>query len=695
MRLLASAVLFSIVLPAQDAAAMAEAYWKQRRYEDANNAFRDAVKSRPADAALRVRWGRLLLERFNPKAASALFNEALEIEKEYPPALLGLALVAAEGFDQGALQWSQKALDKDPSLVEARELLANVLLEDGSTVAARAEALKIRASKNAVAVLATIELLQDGDAAKLLEEMGPHAEGYARIARHFVLNRRYEEAIGYYRMAVEIDAEFQRARSELGINLMRVGRDEEARRVLEAAYEAGYRNAATANSLKLLDSYRNFVKVKDPRFVLRLHKSEAALLQPYYEQQIRRALAAYDAKYGVKLSGPVTVEVYPDHEDFAVRTMGLPGLGALGVTFGLSVAMDSPSARKPGSFHWASTLRHELSHVYVIAATNHRVPRWFTEGLSVHEETQADAEWGDRLTPEILAAIKQKQLLPIAQLDRGFIRPSYPSQVVVSYFQAGRVCDYIQMRWGWPKLMEMMRAFARVTVTAEVVEKALGVPAAEFDAAFLKWLEEQHAAPLKAFEEWSKAMKALNAAVKAKRWDVVLETAPKLLAGYAEYVEAGNAYEALAAARLAREDKRGATDILADYARQGGRDPAVLKRLAALQTELQEPAAAEATLRRLLWIYPVKDEDLHRQLGSLRGRLGQWAGAVEEWRAVLESKPIDRASAHYELAVAYRNTNRLEEARVAVLSALEEAPGYRPAQKLLLELNQPAAQERK
>ena len=54
------------------------------------------------------------------------------------------------------------------------------------------------------------------------------------------------------------------------------------------------------------------------------------------------------------LPGPVQVEVYPDHEDFAVRTMGMPGLGALGVTFGEVVAMDSPSARKPGDFNWGA-----------------------------------------------------------------------------------------------------------------------------------------------------------------------------------------------------------------------------------------------------------------------------------------------------------------------------------------------------
>ena len=80
-----------------------------------------------------------------------------------------------------------------------------------------------------------------------------------------------------------------------------------------------------------------------------------------------------------------------------------------------------------------------MSHVYILSATNHRVPRWFTEGLAVHEETEADPEWGDRVTPDILVAIKGKKLLPVAELDRGFIRPEYPNQVIVSYFQAGPV----------------------------------------------------------------------------------------------------------------------------------------------------------------------------------------------------------------------------------------------------------------
>ena len=66
----------------------------------------------------------------------------------------------------------------------------------------------------------------------------------------------------------------------------------------------------------------------------------------------------------------------------------------------------------------------------------------------MHEEGQVSPEWGDRLTPEVLLAIRDKKLLPVAQMDRGFIFPEYPAQVLVSYFQAGSICDYIKQQWG-------------------------------------------------------------------------------------------------------------------------------------------------------------------------------------------------------------------------------------------------------
>ena len=148
---------------------------------------------------------------------------------------------------------------------------------------------------------------------------------------------------------------------------MRLGHERGSRSELEACWRQRLSGHATKNTLTLLDSYKNFVTFETDNTILKLHKKEAELLRPYFEAEMKRAIATYEKKYRFKLDRPVQVEVYPDHEDFAVRTMGMPGLGALGVTFGYVIAMDSPSGRPPGDFHWACTLWHEMSHVLLLS----------------------------------------------------------------------------------------------------------------------------------------------------------------------------------------------------------------------------------------------------------------------------------------------------------------------------------------
>src|SRR6185295_13129362 len=178
------------------------------------------------------------------------------------------------------------------------------------------------------------------------------------------------EAIDYFKQALEKDPKNWAVHSELGITYMRLAMEGDARRHLELAYENHYRDSATKNTLTLMDSYKNYKTFETPNTEVRLHNKEADLLKLYVVQELQKAIATFEKKYQFKLKQPVRLEVYPLHDDFAVRTMGMPGLGALGVTFGYTVAMDSPSGRKPGGFHWASTMWHELSHVFVLGATN-------------------------------------------------------------------------------------------------------------------------------------------------------------------------------------------------------------------------------------------------------------------------------------------------------------------------------------
>ena len=667
--------------------AQAESLWKQRRYEESKAAFEAVIAAHPRNAEYRVRFGRLFLERFNAPEAAKLFNEALEIEPQQADALLGLALVAADGFDAQASYFAHKALEADPRMVEAQELLARLALEDNDPAKAAQEAHKaLDMSANAVqakAVLATIDWLND----KSGSPWDPHSgAAYETAGRIFVLNRRYEEGIQLFRKAIAAQPDLWSAHSQLGVNLMRLGREQEARAELELCFESHYRDAATVNTLRLMDSYKNFVTYKTERTVLRLHKKEAELLHPYFETEMLRALSAYDKKYGFHLDRPVQVEVYPDHEDFAVRTMGMPGLGALGVTFGYVVAMDSPSGRPPGTFHWASTMWHELSHVYVLNMTNFRVPRWFTEGLAVHEETAASPEWGDRLDPHVIMAIKDKKLLPVAELDRGFVRPEYPTQVVVSYFEAGRMCDYIDREWGWPKLLAMIHDFAGGASTPEAIEKELGIKPEEFDKRFLAALTAETKKTVDGFDEWRKELNKVATEYKAHDYEEMIRNASGIRDSYPDYVETGNVYQFLADGYLAKGDKKAAIAELERYAKVGGRSPDTLKQLATLLEEAGNRKEAAEVLDRLNYIQPI-DEDLHRRLGDLWLSLGNTAGAIREYQAVLAKSPTDPAASHFNLAKAYRTANRPDAAKDELLLSLEAAPGFRPAQKMLLELS--------
>ena len=679
---------------ARDPYLRAEGYWGMEMYQEANNQFRIAVAQSPSNAMYRVRWGRLMHERFNNTDAAKLFQEALEKDAKNAQAYYGLALVSADGFDSKAVEWTAKALELDPKLVQAHELMANLLLEDSDEEKAFAEAdeaLKISPEAlDAMAIHAAIEALADRSPDAWFEkirQVNPaYGEGYALVGHHLVLNRRYQEGIAYYRKAIEVDPRLWPARAQLGINLMRMGQEDEPRKQLEMCYDNGYRNEETVNSLRLLDSYKNFVTFKDETTILKLQKKEAELLYPYFEAVLKRSMATYERKYKMKLPGPVQVEVYPDHEDFAVRTMGMPGLGALGVTFGEVVAMDSPSGRPPGEFHWASTLWHEMSHVYILTATNYRVPRWFTEGLAVHEETEASPEWGDRMTPDIVVAIRDKKLIPVAELDRGFIRPQYPMQVIVSYYQAGRICDYIQSRWGADKLLDLVHSFAQNKTTPEVIRQDLGLAPEEFDKQFLDWLDKDVGQTVANFDKWRTSLKDLVEQAKNKNYDEVLKEGDEVRRMYPDYVYAANPYEFMAEADLAKGNKQAAAAVLTDYEKMGGRSPQSLKQLASLEEELGKPAEAAATLDRINYIDPVNDEELHRHLGDLWFAQNNYTGAIREYNAVIASHPLDKASAQFNLARAYFAAGRKDLAEEHLLASLEAAPDYRPAQKLLLQM---------
>ncbi|MBI3934815.1 MAG: tetratricopeptide repeat protein, partial [Acidobacteria bacterium] len=483
-------------------AAIADSLAELARYQEANQVYQSISKLAPEDAVLKTRWASLFAAKHNPAEAEGLYREALEINPKLPAALVGLAELAAGNWEGKASALVQQALEVNPNLLEARLLQAQVNLEQENYTDAEKELAAIDRinprSLESWSLHAVSEYLQGRSEAmeqkwlpRILAENPSYGEVFADLGDFSVIRRQYAAAVEFYRRALAKDPDLDDARSNLGINVFRLGEEDEARRILEEAYNRDPFNIWTVNTLRLMDSLKSYNVFETDRFSVKLNPKESALLWPYVNELLEKSLTSLTTRYGYNPPQKVLFEVFPDHEDFAVRTLGLPGLGALGASFGPVVAMDSPSARPTGEFHWGSTLWHELAHVITLGMTSNKVPRWFTEGLSVYEEAHSLPGWGDPMNLGLIQALQRYGLVPIEKLDGVFVRPQYPMQVVFAYFQAGMICEFIIDQYGFPKLLAMLKTYGEGKTDAHTILEVLGLSLEAFDKAFSAYAKEK------------------------------------------------------------------------------------------------------------------------------------------------------------------------------------------------------------
>ena len=675
----------------------------------ANTLYRE-LTTQSNDPAIKTHWGELYLQTHQISDAEALFREALLYDETYLPAQLGLAKSLAEGFEGRARAVLDSILGQQPDNVQALLLLARIELELQNIVVARSlldtafeqaelqgfPPLEIYALRAGANLLEDEPLTQWVDAA--LDYNPSYGNVYAIPAHFYIITYRYREAVDLYQKAVLIDSDLAAAHRDLGINQLRINNVFAARYHLQQAYDLDAFDAQTVNTLRLLDDLDDMrissVDVPDPddpdtivgRVLIRLDREDADALEPYVVDLSVRAVQLFTSRYDFRLQRPMVVELYHDHDDFGVRTVSTPGIGLLGVTFGYLTAMDSPKARSAGAFHWGSTLWHEIAHVFTLEATNHRLPRWFSEGLSVYEEWNT-GPLGDReLSLDVLTAINDDQLLPLATLDQGFVRPSYNGQVQVSYMQAGLVCDFIATRWGHEALVVMLKAFSIGATTAQALEAALGDDHQLFDEAFTEHLQMGWGAILDSLDEYTSVSRQLERAVGFEDWVSVEAMARDLIRRYPQRVGQGNAYLILANAmrEVGRDDD--AVDVLLEWQQRGGHEPEALYELIVDLRARDRAEEAVAVMEALNWVMPY-GTDVHQWLGDHYLTADDPERALREFNALIGMQVDDLASAHLGKARANLQLKNTNEARREVLYALESAPFYRPAQQLLLNLS--------
>ena len=467
------------------------------RYQDANDMYRAALEADSDYLDAHLSAAELFTKKYNYADAAQFLSDALKLQPNSARAYLDMALnKRLEGGDEvnAALE---RALKINPNYVEALSLKAALALEAGQYDAASAEidkALKVNAhSVDAHSLRAAMYYLQDRDyepeiAATLA--IGPrYGEVYNTLAHYATITRRTEQAVQFARRATELSPRLWDAHLSLGMSLLRLGQMDTGRAAIEKAFKGDPFNIWAKNTLDLLDTMDSFRETKRGAFVIKAAAQESDVLGPYAANLLEEAATKLTAKYKFTPKGTVFVEIFQNHEDFAVRTLGMPGLGALGVCFGPVIAQDSPSAREAGEFNWGSTLWHEYTHVITLQMTDYRIPRWFSEGLSVYEERRARPGWGDDWNVLFVRSFGAGRWFKIADLDAAFMRPRSPQDVPIAYFEASQIVEFIVDKYGFDAVLNMLALYRDKARTPDVLRQALKLSESDFDREFNAYVE--------------------------------------------------------------------------------------------------------------------------------------------------------------------------------------------------------------
>jgi tetratricopeptide (TPR) repeat protein len=482
-------------------------------YKDAMRAFDEAIAADTFDLDRRVSLAELFLEKYNASEALSTLEEVLEINPRHARANLAMAQVRLFDELESPTPFVQKSLEVNPALPAARALAATMLIDleryDEAAEEARRGLVADSTAPAALIALAAAQYhLHDSagfraSLAAIHARQPKAADAEAALANIAARSRLYAEAVQFAQAGATRDPKSARALSYLGINALRTGEIQRGRTALEQSFKLDPYDPWSKNTLDLLDTFKDYTEVRTARFIVMVEKKDADLLAPYVEALAEQAYDSLSARYGYRPEPPIRIEIYRSHQDFSVRTVGLSGLGALGVSFGRVVAMDSPAARRVGEFNWGSTLWHELGHVFTLGATAGRVPRWLSEGLAVYEERRARPGWGDDPSPVFFATYAAGQLPKVSRLNDGFMRPAFPMQVPLSYFLASMVGEMIETQRGAGAIRDMLAGYKRGLSTERVFRDVLKVEPAAFDDAFDKWLRNRFA---KHFEAVKPAM---------------------------------------------------------------------------------------------------------------------------------------------------------------------------------------------
>lgn len=462
---------------------------------DANDAFTEASRADRTRVETQTAWARLYLDHHDVGHAEACVADALAANPHSPEALvLSARVVIAQSMDfVTAESLLAQALAVNPSLVSAHVTRATMALRDMSPAAAHAHldaALAVNPlDREALSVRAAVHFVTGDTRAFERAIAAVHAtyprdtDVFSVVAEHADWEHRYEEEVALARRALEVDPRDATALSTLGTNLLRMGEEEEGIEALEASFARDRFDVRVFNTLNFYEDVitPHYEWIERRPFRIRVHRDERAVLEQIVPPLVAEAHRALRTRYRVTPRAPLFLELYAAQAHFSVRTSGLPNIGVQGVCFGRVVTALSP---RGGPFDWAQISWHELSHVFHLALSRNRVPRWLTEGLAEYETTLARPFWAREDDHRLYLMISSGRLPPLRAMNEAFTHARSPQAVLDAYYASTRIAAFLVERFGMRRVVALLREYGRGRPSDEAFSRALGVSIDAVDQQF-------------------------------------------------------------------------------------------------------------------------------------------------------------------------------------------------------------------
>jgi tetratricopeptide (TPR) repeat protein len=689
-----------------------------------------ARRNNPVHRLPRLALGRLALEKRDFPLAAEIFKEGCVTFEHDPDFLFGHA-EAIEGSDpERAQQLREQVAAVNPHYIPLLLQQTDHLIESEAYDEAESQLSQVLGINEthpaALAYWAVIahlrnDLATEQDLRKeALSTWGANPEVDHIIGRELSQKYRFKEGAAYQRQALAFDAKYAPAQKQLASDLLRLGQEAEGWDLVNQAYTADQYDVTLYNLITLKDELAAFSTLERDGFILRMDAAEAAAYGETVLELLRHAREYLGKKYRVELREPVLVEIFPNPSDFAVRTFGMPGVaGYLGVCFGNVITANSPASQELTPANWESVLWHEFAHVVTLNLTHNRMPRWVSEGISVYEERQHNGAWGERMTPAYRQMILGGDLTPVGKLSGAFLNPKSAAHVQFAYYESSLVIEYVIDTYGFealhkvlvdlgagvtinealerhttalPELEEQFAAYATKLANEFAPDTDWSEPQLEFgdspEQILVKFLED-HPDNYAALQMYAELL--LRDPQRQAKAELILRKLTVL-----HPTATGADAPALKLADLYRKTGRREEEftVLMNLAKTDDAAISAYLRLIEISREEEGWDVLYTSGQRLRAVDPLTPHP-HRAIADAAEHLGDNPQvAVGALQSLLAVSPDDPAGTYYRIARQYLQLGDAAAAKRHVLKSLEEAPRFREAQTLLLDLvDAPAARE--